>query len=85
MMRTCLFSLGVQIPLLRSIDALRRESLRLFSVLGEKQHESVHTDSGLEQEFFLINRSYYDQRPDLMSTGRTLMGAAPIKGRHVDT
>ena len=52
-------ALDDKIPLLRSTQALRRASLRLFEVLGEKEHKSVHTDSGLEQEFFLIDRDLY--------------------------
>jgi glutamine synthetase len=70
--------------LLRSAAALRREALRLFSVMGDDSHKSIHTDSGLEQEFFLIDRSFYLRRPDVMVTGRTLIGSPPPKGQELE-
>jgi len=77
-------ALDEKVPLLRSEQALRRETLRLFDTLGETQHQSVHTDSGLEQEFFLITREHYLQRPDLQATGRTLFGAVPAKNQQLE-
>ncbi len=57
--------------LLRSEYALSRATLRLFQLLGAgyDQHRYIHTDAGLEQEFFLIDREYYLKRPDLSATG----------------
>jgi len=78
------YALDEKIPLLRSEVALARESMRLFQVLGETKHTRVHMDAGLEQEFFLIDRKFYMQRPDLMLTGRTLFGAAPPKGQELE-
>lgn len=78
------YALDEKIPLLRSEVALARETMRLFSVLGESQHTRVHMDAGLEQEFFLIDRKYYLERPDLMLTGRTVVGAAPPKGQELE-
>lgn len=77
-------SLDEKTPLLRSSAALRREALRLFDAMGDKSHTSIHTDSGLEQEFFLIDRDMYLKRPDLIAAGRTLIGAAPAKGQELE-
>jgi glutamine synthetase len=74
----------LQTVLLRASAALRKEALRLFDAMGDQSHTSIHTDSGLEQEFFLIDRSYYLKRPDLMVAGRTLIGAAPPKGQELE-
>ncbi len=70
--------------LLRSGDALRKAAMNLFDAMGETGHTALHTDSGLEQEFFLIDRSYYLRRPDLQVAGRTLLGAAPPKGQELE-
>jgi glutamine synthetase len=78
------YALDEKIPLLRSEVALSRESMRLFQVLGETKHTKVHMDAGLEQEFFLIDRNYYLRRPDLMLTGRTVVGTSPPKGQELE-
>ena len=77
-------ALDEKIPLLRSEVALQRETLHLFSILKEAQHTHVHMDAGLEQEFFLIDRKYYLNRPDLMVAGRTVVGAPPPKGQELE-
>lgn len=79
-------ALDEKIPLLRSETALSRESLRLFTVLGDHytQHTRIHVDAGLEQEFFMIDRAYFLARPDLFLTGRTLQGAAPPRGQELE-
>ena len=77
-------ALDEKTPLLRSVDALEREAVSLLRVMGEHKHKTVHTDSGIEQEFFLVDREYYLRRPDIMQTGRTLQGAAPPKGQSLD-
>jgi len=87
---SCFFSwnngqaLDEKIPLLRSEVALQRETLRLFSVLGETAHTHIHMDAGLEQEFFLVDRKYYLARPDLMACGRTVVGCPPPKNQELE-
>lgn len=54
-----------------------------MSTLEEKDHSRVHTDSGIEQEFFLVDRAYFMKRPDLQIAGRALLGALPPKGQEV--
>src|SRR5690242_445442 len=76
-------ALDNKIPLLRSMDALSRSAVRALAVLGETaQH--VFTTVGAEQEYFLIDEQYYFERPDLLTTGRTLFGAKPPKGQELD-
>src|SRR4051812_36509738 len=76
-------ALDNKIPLLRSMDALSRSAVRALSLLGETaQH--VFTTVGPEQEYFLIDEQYYYERPDLLTTGRTLFGAKPPKGHELD-
>src|SRR5690242_13990772 len=76
-------ALDNKIPLLRSMDALSRSAVRALAVLGETaQH--VFTTVGAEQEYFLIDEQYYFERPDLITTGRTLFGAKPPKGHELD-
>ena len=77
-------ALDEKIPLLRSEVALQRETLHLFSILSDPSHTHVHMDAGLEQEFFLIDRKYYLNRPDLMVAGRTVVGAPPPKGQELE-
>lgn len=67
-------ALDMKIPLLRSEAALNREGLRLLNILGHTEHTSLHSDSGVEQEFFLVDRDMYLKRSDLVATGRTLLG-----------
>src|SRR3954462_3975448 len=76
-------ALDNKIPLLRSMDALSRSAVRALSLLGETaQH--VFTTVGSEQEYFLIDEQYYFERPDLLTTGRTLFGTKPPKGQELD-
>lgn len=77
-------ALDEKIPLLRSEAALRREALALLRVMGEHQHKTITTDSGLEQEFFIIKREYYNNRIDLITAGRTVLGAPPPKGQELE-
>ena len=77
-------NLDEKLPLLRSTKALSQQTLRILKLLGERGHTAAHTDSGNEQEFFLVDRALYDRRPDLRLTGRTVMGAAPPKGQELD-
>ena len=71
-------------PLLRSMDALNIQALRILKLFGDTQTAAVRANAGAEQEFFLIDRGVYEQRPDLIYTGRTLLGARPPKGQELD-
>ena len=77
-------ALDHKIPLLRSMDALSRSAIRALRLLGDEQSARVFTTVGPEQEYFLIDEQYYFERPDLLSTGRTLFGAKPPKGHELD-
>ena len=77
-------ALDHKIPLLRSMDALSEAALRALRLLGDEESERVFTTVGPEQEYFLIDEQYYFQRPDLVTTGRTLFGAKPPKGHELD-
>jgi glutamine synthetase len=70
-------------PLLRSMDALNSEAVKLLHLLGYHDVKSVYSTLGIEQEFFLIDRSFYVARPDLVMCGRTLVGAKPPKAQEL--
>lgn len=71
-------------PLLRSSDVLSRRAIALLSLLGDKGVQRVHTTLGPEQEFFIIDRGHFAQRPDLVMGGRTLLGAPPPRGQQLE-
>ena len=77
-------ALDKKTPLLRSMEALNRQALRILKLFGNDQVKHVHTSVGPEQEYFLISKEMYDKRPDLQYTGRTLFGAKPPKGQEMD-
>ena len=77
-------ALDMKIPLLRSMDALSRSAIRALRLLGDEDAQRVFTTVGAEQEYFLIDEQYYFERPDLVTTGRTLFGAKPPKGHELD-
>ncbi len=77
-------ALDTKIPLLRSMDALSRSAVRALRLLGDEESGRVFTTVGAEQEYFLIDEQYYYERPDLITTGRTLFGAKPAKGHELD-
>jgi len=77
-------ALDHKIPLLRSMDALSKSAVRAVHLLGDETPARVFTTIGPEQEYFLIDERYYFERPDLISTGRTLFGAKPPKGHELD-
>ncbi|MBO5168097.1 MAG: glutamine synthetase III [Phascolarctobacterium sp.] len=77
-------ALDKKTPLLRSMAALNKQALRILKLFGNKEVKSVHTNVGPEQEYFLISKEMYEQRPDLKFTGRTLFGAKPPKGQEMD-
>jgi glutamine synthetase len=77
-------ALDHKIPLLRSMDALSGAAIRALDLLGVEGASRVFTTIGCEQEYFLIDEQYYFERPDLVTTGRTLYGAKPPKGHELD-
>jgi glutamine synthetase len=77
-------ALDHKIPLLRSMDALSNSAIRALRLFGDASAQRVFTTVGPEQEYFLIDEQYYFERPDLITTGRTLFGAKPPKGHELD-
>ena len=77
-------ALDHKIPLLRSMEALSGAAIRALRLLGNEDAQRVFTTVGPEQEYFLIDEQYYYERPDLLTTGRTLFGAKPPKGHELD-
>ena len=77
-------ALDNKIPLLRSMDALSKSAIRALRLFGNSSAERIFTTVGPEQEYFLIDEQYYFERPDLITTGRTLFGAKPPKGQELD-
>ncbi|MDD2374691.1 MAG: glutamine synthetase III [Eubacteriales bacterium] len=77
-------ALDKKTPLLRSMDALSKQAVRVLHLLGQNNIKRVTTTVGPEQEYFLIDKKYYDQRLDLIMTGRTLFGAKPPKGQDLE-
>ena len=86
---TCFFSytgeaLDKKTPLLRSMEEVSREAVRVLRLMGDRQTQRVKVSVGAEQEYFLIPKTMYAQREDLRLTGRTLFGAVPPKGQELD-
>ena len=77
-------ALDHKIPLLRSMDALSRAAIRALRLFDDHETQRVFTTIGPEQEYFLVDEQYYYERPDLITTGRTLFGAKPPKGHELD-
>ena len=77
-------ALDKKTPLLRSMEALSREALRILKLFGNDTAKRVVSSVGPEQEYFLVTKEMYDKRPDLRFTGRTLFGAKPPKGQELD-
>ncbi len=83
----CSFSgcaLDKKTPLLRSMEALNKQALRILRLFGNDSVKRVTSSVGPEQEYFLVTKEMYEQRPDLCFTGRTLFGAKPPKGQEMD-
>jgi glutamine synthetase len=76
-------ALDKKTPLLRSMEALSKQAVRVLKLFGSKA-ERVETTCGAEQEYFLIDRYFYLSRPDLINAGRTLFGAKPPKGQELE-
>ena len=77
-------SLDKKTPLLRSMEALNKQAMRILKLFGNEDVHSVRTTVGPEQEYFLIDRDLYNQREDLVLTGRTLFGARPPRGQELE-
>ena len=77
-------ALDKKTPLLRSMDALSQQAVRILRLFGNTTATKVTSTVGPEQEYFLIDKKMYDQREDLIMTGRTLFGAMPPKGQELD-
>lgn len=77
-------ALDKKVPLLRSCDALERQTLRVLRALGYSDVKHITISVGSEQEYFLVDRKYYDQRLDLRLTGRTVFGNLSAKGQELD-
>ncbi len=77
-------ALDKKTPLLRSMEALNRQALRILRLFGNDTAKAVRSSVGPEQEYFLVDKALYDQRYDLRFTGRTLFGAKPPKGQQMD-
>lgn len=71
-------------PLLRSMEALNTQAMRILKIFGNTKASHVKATVGAEQEYFLVDKKYYDQREDLIMTGRTLIGALPAKGQEMN-
>ncbi|HEX3567565.1 MAG TPA: glutamine synthetase III [Acidimicrobiales bacterium] len=71
-------------PLLRSQQAMARQAERILKLFGHQDPDAVVSFAGAEQEYFLIDRSFFLSRPDLLNSGRTLFGAKPPKGQEFD-
>ncbi|MCL6588406.1 MAG: glutamine synthetase III [Firmicutes bacterium] len=77
-------ALDKKTPLLRSMEALSKQAVRVLHLLGNKTVTRVMATVGPEQEYFIIDKKLYDQREDLILTGRTLFGAKPPKGQELE-
>ncbi len=78
-------ALDQKTPLLRTDLAVNKQALRLLRHLGDRKSKQVVCNVGWEQEFFLIDREKYLARPDLVATGRTLLGQTPLRGQEQST
>jgi glutamine synthetase len=77
-------ALDKKVPLLRSMDALNKQALRVLKALGNTTSKHVFTTVGPEQEYFLVDSALFDRRPDLLLTGRTVFGNVPAKGQEME-
>jgi glutamine synthetase len=77
-------ALDKKTPLLRSMEALSKQALRIVRLFGNQEAKKVFTTVGPEQEYFLIDKNFFYARPDLINAGRTLFGAKPPKGQELE-
>ncbi|WP_304754285.1 glutamine synthetase III, partial [Dubosiella newyorkensis] len=78
------FALDKKTPLLRSMEAINKQALRIVKLFGHDDVKSIKTTLGPEQEYFLVDKEYYEQRKDLIYTGRTLFGAMAPKNQEME-
>lgn len=77
-------ALDQKTPLLRSMEAINKQALRIVKLFGHTDVKRVNVTVGPEQEYFLVDKNMYDKRPDLIYCGRTLIGSMPPKGQEMD-
>ena len=77
-------ALDKKVPLLKSMAALNKQAMRVLRALGNTNSARVVSTMGPEQEYFLVDKALFDQRPDLMLTGRTVFGSMPAKGQEME-
>ena len=77
-------ALDQKTPLLRSMEAINKQALRIIKLFGHDDVKRVNVTVGPEQEYFLVDKAMYDKRPDLIYCGRTLIGSMPPKGQEMD-
>ena len=77
-------ALDQKTPLLRSMEAINKQALRIVKLFGHEDVKRVNVTVGPEQEYFLVDKTMYEKRPDLIFCGRTLIGSMPPKGQEMD-
>lgn len=77
-------ALDKKTPLLRSMDAINKQGLRILRLFGDTKTQRITSQVGPEQEYFLVDKEFFAKRPDLIYTGRTLFGARPPKGQELE-
>ncbi len=77
-------ALDQKTPLLRSMEAINKQAIRIAKLFGYDDVKRVNVEVGPEQEYFLVDKTLYDKRPDLIYCGRTLIGSMPPKGQEMD-
>ena len=77
-------SLDKKTPLLRSVETINKQALRILRAMGDNKTSKVFPTVGVEQEYFLVDKSVYEKRLDLANCGRTLFGAKPPKGQEIE-
>ena len=77
-------ALDKKAPLLRSMEAVSKEAVRVLRAIGEPNVAQVHSTVGAEQEYFLVSQELFSKRPDLRLTGRTMIGSMPAKGQELE-
>ncbi len=77
-------ALDKKTPLLRSVEEINKQALRIVRLFGDSEAKSVRVTVGPEQEYFLVDKDLCEKRKDLMFTGRTILGAKPPKGQEMD-
>ncbi len=77
-------ALDQKTPLLRSMEAINKQAFRIIKLFGHDDVKRVNVTVGPEQEYFLVDKTLYDKRPDLIYCGRTLIGSMPPKGQEMD-